>query len=407
MIDLRSDTVTHPTPQMREAMARAEVGDDVYGEDPTVNRLEELAASKLGKEAAVFVASGTMGNLIALLTHCARGDEVIIGRQQHSFNSEAGGMAALGGITPYPLLNQPDGTLALDEIEHAIRHEDEHYPRTRLVVIENTHNYCGGQPLTVEYTRRVREIVSAHNLNLHIDGARIFNAAIALGVDVQDLVKDADSIQFCLSKGLSAPVGSLLVGSKDFIGRARRNRKMVGGGMRQAGIIAAAGIVALETMIDRLAEDHANAKYFAENLADLPVIGGKVDVAVTDGFVGNVMLKTAEAVGKLILDQVKLAIQNGGPLAMLGGLLVRPALRSIRKLLDPSEQGAAILLGVNGLVLIGHGRSDAAAIKSAIRLAKEAAEADVLGAIRNGIEESLKRQTASAGAAVAASENAA
>lgn len=272
MIDLRSDTVTHPTPQMREAMARAEVGDDVYGEDPTVNRLEELAASKLGKEAAVFVASGTMGNLIALLTHCGRGDEVIIGRQQHSFNSEAGGMAALGGITPYPLLNQPDGTLALDEIEHAIRHEDEHYPRTRLVVIENTHNYCGGQPLTVEYTRRVREIVSAHNLNLHIDGARIFNAAIALGVDVHDLVKDADSIQFCLSKGLSAPVGSLLVGSKDFIGRARRNRKMVGGGMRQAGIIAAAGIVALETMIDRLAEDHANAKYFAENLADLPGI---------------------------------------------------------------------------------------------------------------------------------------
>ncbi len=272
MIDLRSDTVTHPTPAMREAMARAQVGDDVFGDDPTVNRLEELAADKMGKPAALFVASGTMGNIVALLSHCQRGDEVIIGSLQHSFTSEVGGMATLGGITPYPLPNQPDGTIALNDIQSAIRIENVHYPRTKLIVLENTHNRCDGSPLTAAYTRQVREIADVHHLKLHIDGARIFNAAVALGVDAQELVQDADTVQFCLSKGLSAPVGSLLCGPKDFIYTARRNRKMVGGGMRQAGIIAAAGIVALETMIDRLAQDHANARYFAENLADLPGI---------------------------------------------------------------------------------------------------------------------------------------
>ena len=271
-IDLRSDTVTLPTPQMRAAMANAELGDDVYGEDPTVNRLEELAAEKTGKEAALFVASGTMGNLVSLLTHCARGDEVIVGERAHLFINEVAGMAALGGIQPRTLPNQPDGTLALDAIEHAIRGVNDHYPPTRLIALENTHNSCGGAPLSVEYHRAVFDLARRHNLKIHIDGARIFNAAVALGVEARAFAQSADSISFCLSKGLSAPVGSLLCGTREFIARARRNRKMVGGGMRQAGVIAAAGIVALDTMIERLAEDHANAQYLAEQLADIPGI---------------------------------------------------------------------------------------------------------------------------------------
>jgi threonine aldolase len=257
---------------MRAAMANAELGDDVYGEDPTVNRLEELAAEKTGKEAALFVASGTMGNLVSLLTHCARGDEVIVGERAHLFINEVAGMAALGGIQPRTLPNQPDGTLALDAIEHAIRGVNDHYPPTRLIALENTHNSCGGAPLSVEYHRAVFDLARRHNLKIHIDGARIFNAAVALGVEARAFAQSADSISFCLSKGLSAPVGSLLCGTREFIARARRNRKMVGGGMRQAGVIAAAGIVALDTMIERLAEDHANAQYLAEQLADIPGI---------------------------------------------------------------------------------------------------------------------------------------
>ena len=271
-IDLRSDTVTQPTPAMRAAMAHAELGDDVYGEDPTVNRLEQLAAEKTGKEAALFVASGTMANLVALLTHCGRGDEVIVGERAHLFINEVAGMAALGGIQPRTLPNQPDGTLALDAIEHAIRGVNDHWPPTRLIALENTHNSCGGAPLSVEYHRAVFELARQHNLKIHIDGARIFNAAVALGVEARAFAQYADSISFCLSKGLSAPVGSLLCGTREFIARARRNRKMVGGGMRQAGVIAAAGIVALETMIERLADDHAHAKYLAEQLADIPGI---------------------------------------------------------------------------------------------------------------------------------------
>ncbi len=271
-IDLRSDTVTLPTPEMRAAMAKAEVGDDVFGEDPTVNRLEELAAERMGKEAALFVASGTMGNLLALLTHCRRGDEVIVGDKAHTFVNEVGGMAALGGIQPRTLPNQPDGTLVLDDIRRAIRGDNVHWPRTRLIALENTHNACNGAPLTPAYLGSVAQIAREHHLQVHTDGARIFNAAIALGVPVTDLARHTNSISFCLSKGLSAPVGSLLCGPRDFVAEARRNRKMVGGGMRQAGILAAAGIVALETMIDRLAEDHANAKYLAECLADMPGI---------------------------------------------------------------------------------------------------------------------------------------
>lgn len=271
-IDLRSDTVTLPTPRMREAMANAEVGDDVFGEDPTVNRLEEIAAEKMHKEAALFVASGTMGNLLALLTHCGRGDEVILGDQAHSFASEVGGMAALGGIHPHPIPNQPNGTLRFADIEGAIRVENVHYPRTRLIVLENTHNRCDGSPLPPAYLWSVAQIAQSHGLRVHTDGARIFNAAVALGIPVTELTRYTDTVSFCLSKGLSAPVGSLLCGPREFVAEARRQRKMVGGGMRQAGILAAAGIVALETMVDRLADDHANAKRLAEGLADIPGI---------------------------------------------------------------------------------------------------------------------------------------
>jgi threonine aldolase len=269
-IDLRSDTVTHPTPAMREAMYRAEVGDDVFGEDPTVRRLEEMAAERMGKEAALFVASGTMGNLVALLTHCGRGDEVILGDRSHTFVYEQGGMAALGGITPRPIPNQPDGTLRLEDIRAAIRSENVHYPRTRLVCLENTHNLCDGAPLTAEYTAAVARLAHSCGLRVHLDGARIFNAAAALNCDVRDLVREVDSVMFCLSKGLCAPVGSVLCGSADFIYEARRARKVVGGGMRQAGVLAAAGIVALEQMTGRLAEDHARARRLAEGLAQIP-----------------------------------------------------------------------------------------------------------------------------------------
>lgn len=272
-IDLRSDTVTHPTPAMREAMYTAEVGDDVFGDDPTVNRLEELAAEQTGKEAGLYVASGTMGNLVALLAHCGRGDEVIVGDQCHTYLFEQGGMAALGGITPRPIPNQPDGTLRLEEIEGAIRADDAHFPRTRLVCLENTHNLCNGTPLTAEYTSQVADLVRSRGLKLHLDGARVFNAATGLGVTVKELVQDVDSVMFCLSKGLCAPVGSLVCGSADFIARARRARKVVGGGMRQAGILAAAGIVALEQIAPQLAKDHARAKDLAQGLDKIPGIG--------------------------------------------------------------------------------------------------------------------------------------
>lgn len=268
-IDLRSDTVTLPTPAMREAMARAEVGDDVYREDPTVNRLEALAAARMGKAAGLFVPSGTMANLVSLLTHCGRGDEVIIGDKQHSVVYEAGGMAAAGSIMPRTVPNRLDGTMPPDEIEAAVRSDNVHFPRTRLIVLENTHNRCYGSPLPPEYVHAVRAIADRHGLKIHTDGARIFNAAVALGVPAAALVQESDTVSFCLSKGLSAPVGSVVCGPAAFIAEARRTRKMLGGGMRQAGMLAAAGIVALETMVDRLAEDHANARFFAESVAGL------------------------------------------------------------------------------------------------------------------------------------------
>jgi threonine aldolase len=268
-IDLRSDTVTLPTPAMRQAMAQAEVGDDVYGEDPTVNRLQALAASMVGKEAGLFVPSGTMSNLAAVLAHCNRGDEVILGNKSHTFLFEGGGISALGGVHSCQIMNQPDGRLALQDIQNAIRSDDIHHPVTRLVCLENTHNRCGGVALSPEYTRQVGQLVHEHGLVLHLDGARLFNAAVVQGVSAKELASPADSVSICLSKGLSAPVGSVLCGSREFIQRALRIRKQLGGGMRQAGILAAAGIVALETMIERLAEDHRRAARLAEGLRNI------------------------------------------------------------------------------------------------------------------------------------------
>jgi len=269
IVDLRSDTITQPTPSMRRAMADAEVGDDVFGEDPTVNRLEEMAAERLGKEAALFVASGTMANMVSLMSHCGRGDEIILGDRAHTFLYEQGGSAAIGGIHPWTVPNQPDGKLALNDIEYAIRADNDHFPRTRLIVLENTHNRCNGSPLDTGYMQAVGKIARNHGLKVHVDGARIFNAATALGVEARDLVSEADSVTFCLSKALAAPVGSVVCGAKDYIAKARRARKVLGGGMRQAGVLAAAGIVALTEMVDRLKDDHDNAHRLAEVLAGI------------------------------------------------------------------------------------------------------------------------------------------
>ncbi len=270
IIDLRSDTVTFPTPEMREAMASAELGDDVYGEDPTVNRLQEMAAERMGKEAGLFVTSGTMGNLVAVLAHCPRGDEAIMGTKAHTFLYEQGGVAAVGGVVPHTIPNQPDGTLDFEDIRSAIRGDNVHFPVSRVLLLENTQNRCGGAVLTMDYTRQVAELVHEHNFRLHLDGARIFNAAAALGVDARELAAPADSITFCLSKGLCAPVGSILCGNREFIHTALRLRKQLGGGMRQAGVLAAAGIIALEKMTKRLGEDHIRARRLAEGLANTP-----------------------------------------------------------------------------------------------------------------------------------------
>jgi len=281
-IDLRSDTVTEPTPEMWEAMANAVVGDDVYGEDPTVNHLQELSAKMLGKEAALFVPSGTMGNLAAILAHCARGDEIIIGDRSHTYLYEAGGVSALGGIHTFVVENRDDGTVPYDEIEAAIRVDNDHFPITRLICLENTHNRCGGSVLSVDYTQGVGRVAKEHGLGMHIDGARIFNAAVALDVSPAELAAPADSVTFCLSKGLCAPVGSVICGDGAFIQQARRIRKMLGGGMRQAGVLAAAGVVALESMVDRLREDHFRARRLAETLAELPGISLDYETPATN-----------------------------------------------------------------------------------------------------------------------------
>ncbi|MGC8931622.1 MAG: low-specificity L-threonine aldolase [Dictyoglomus sp.] len=273
-IDLRSDTVTKPTEEMRKAMYEAEVGDDGYGEDPTVNLLEQKAAELLGKEAGLFVVSGTMGNQVALLTWTSPGDEVIIESESHIYYYEAGGMAGNSGVQPF-LIDGEEGVMPIEEIEKAIRPKGRVFPKTSLIVLENTHNRAGGKVLPLEYMKEVYEISRKHDIPIHLDGARIFNAAIYLGIPAKEIAKYADSVMFCLSKGLSCPMGSVLVGSKEFIEEARRKRQRLGGGLRQAGVVAACGIVALERMIDRLVEDHEKAQNLYNFLKDIEIFSVK------------------------------------------------------------------------------------------------------------------------------------
>ena len=278
-IDLRSDTVTLPTSEMRRAMAEAEVGDDVYGEDPTIGRLEEMAAARLGKEAGLFLPSGTMANQVAVMTHCARGDEVLVEAEAHVYFYEPAAIAVLSGAQPRPIPGH-EGVLEVAAIAAALRPPNIHFPRTALLCLENTHNRSGGRVFPLEKLRAACDFAHGHDIAVHLDGARIFNAATATGTPAQEIAAGADSVMFCLSKGLACPVGSVLCGTRSFIERARRNRKILGGGMRQAGILAAAGIVALETMVDRLAEDHANARRLAAGLA--AVAGLEVDPAAVE-----------------------------------------------------------------------------------------------------------------------------
>ncbi|MGD1909151.1 MAG: low-specificity L-threonine aldolase [Leptolyngbyaceae cyanobacterium] len=270
IIDFRSDTVTWPTPAMRAAMAAASVGDDVYGEDPTIIALENRAAERLGKEAGLFVSSGTQGNLIAALCHGQRGDEAIVAEDAHMFCWEAGGMAVLGGITPRPLPTDHLGRMDLTQMREAIRGDNPHWPRSRLILTENSSGGNQGAAIPLSYFEKVRAIAQPHNIKVHLDGARLFNATTALGCDPQEMTQHVDSVSICLSKGLCAPVGSVLVGDRDFIHQARRTRKLLGGGMRQAGILAAAGLIALETMTQRLEEDHLQAQRLAKGLAQIP-----------------------------------------------------------------------------------------------------------------------------------------
>ncbi|ELV8717364.1 low-specificity L-threonine aldolase [Vibrio vulnificus] len=278
-MDFRSDTVTRPTPAMREAMANAIVGDDVYGDDPTVNELEAFAAKEAGFEAALFTTSGTQANLLGLMAHCERGDEYLCGQQAHNYRYEAGGAAVLGSIQPQPVENNPDGTLPFDKLAAAIKPDDSHFARTKLLSLENTIN---GKVLPLSYLQEARAFVDKHNLKLHLDGARVYNAATALDVPVKDIAQYFDSMTICLSKGLGAPVGSLLLGSKEYIAKARRLRKMVGGGMRQAGILAAAGKLALTEQVAQLKVDHTNAKALAQGLSELPGVHVNPDFVQTN-----------------------------------------------------------------------------------------------------------------------------
>lgn len=309
-IDLRSDTVTLPSPAMREAIASAELGDDVFGEDPTVNRFEADAARHVGAEAALLVPTGTMANLVSLLSHCPRGAEVILGNRSHIFLNEVGGLAVLGGLHPWPLQNQPDGTMRLDEIEAAIRGENIHHPRTGLICLESTHNRCSGAPLSKSFLQEVRALADTHELKVHLDGARIFNAAIALGEDVAGFMQYVHSMSFCLSKGLSAPAGSVVCGSRFFVEEARRNRKLVGGGMRQAGILAAAGLFALEYHVERLKEDHDNARLLAEGIDRIP--GLKLEKVERRTNIVYFEVEDADRFEEKVLEK-KIKIMRSGP----------------------------------------------------------------------------------------------
>ncbi len=292
MIDLRSDTVTRPSAGMREAMARAEVGDDVFGDDPTVNRLQEMAAERFGMPAGLFFPSGTQSNLAAVMAHCQRGEELIVGQEAHTYRYEAGGAAVLGSIQPQPLANRPDGTLDLGEVEAAIKPDDSHYAITRLIALENT---IGGKVLSREYLARAVALARRRNLSIHLDGARIFNASVKAGMPVRELCAGFDTVSVCLSKGLGTPAGTVLVGRSEVIDRARRIRKMLGGTMRQVGILAAAGIYALEHNVERLAEDHANAQRLAKGLAAL---GLAVDPVQTNMVFATIPRESVEGLRK-------------------------------------------------------------------------------------------------------------
>lgn len=315
-IDLRSDTVTWPTEAMRAAMAQAPVGDDVYGDDPTVNELQRLAAEMTGKEAALFVPSGTFGNQLALFTWCSRGSEVILGEQCHIMQHEAGAASVIAGVQTRPIF-APDGILPLGEIEARIRGNDIHYPPTSLICLENAHS--SGRVVPLSYMKEVSALARRSSLPVHLDGARLFNAAAALGVSAADIAAQADSVMFCLSKGLCAPVGSMLVGPREFIEKARRKRKIMGGGMRQVGILAAAGLIALKEMTGRLAEDHANARYLANKLAQIP--GIRVDMSALD------------------INMVFFAVPEG-----IDGAAFAAALRARGVLVNPPEAGQCRLV---------------------------------------------------------------
>ena len=300
-VDLRSDTVTRPTPAMRAAIAAAAVGDDVFGDDPTVNALQERIAALTGKPAALFVSSGTQGNLCAMLSHCQRGDEVLVGQLAHLYRYEAGGAAVLGSIQPQPIAQQDDGTLALADVEAAIKPDDEHFARTRLLCLENTWN---GKVLAQPYLEAATGLARRHGLATHLDGARLFNAAVASGLSVAEIARPFDSVSVCFSKGLGAPVGSALCGSPELIARARRHRKMLGGGMRQVGLLAAGAMFALDHHVDRLADDHVNARRLADGLSAIPgitVVAPQTNIvfASVEGGRGSALLEHLERRGVL------------------------------------------------------------------------------------------------------------
>lgn len=300
IIDLRSDTVTKPTPAMRQVMAEAEVGDDVYGEDPTVNRLERLAAEMLGAEAALFVSSGTQGNLLAVMSHCERGDEYIVGQMAHTYRWEGGGAAVLGSIQPQPLDFEPDGTLHLHKVEQVIKPDNYHFAHTRLLCQENTNS---GQVLPIEYLEQSSDLAKRYKLGHHLDGARVFNAAVKSGIPVSEIARHFDTISFCLSKGLGAPVGSVLCGPRELIAKARRWRKVVGGGMRQAGILAAAGMYALTEHVNRLADDHANAQLLAQGLAEIEEISFDASLVQTNMLFASVTKGSSETLAAFLKQQ--------------------------------------------------------------------------------------------------------
>ena len=303
IIDLRSDTVTQPTNEMRQVIANAELGDDVFQEDPTINKLENYAAKLLGKEAALLVPSGTMGNLASILAHCERGTEVILGDQSHTFIYEAGGISSFGGIHSRQLNNNDDGTIDLHLIKSAIRDDNVHFPITSAISLENTHNMCYGAPLSIEYINSVAFIAKENGLKLHIDGARIFNATTSLNVDIKEMVKNVDSITFCMSKGLAAPIGSMVCGNNKFINKVRRNRKALGGGMRQAGIIAAAGLMAINTLNTQITEDHKNAQILARGISQINGLSIQLNNIKTN--IIYFELDTTKISGKKLVDEME------------------------------------------------------------------------------------------------------